>query len=393
MKTRSGLTMLTFTVLLISAFAALSTAGAAQPIKIGAIYNLTGGMASLDVPASNGAKLAAKEINDAGGVLGRPLELVMYDGKTDAATIGNAATQLVESDKAVIMIGFTDSDMTLAAAPIAAKAGIVFLTSGATSPRLPEQVPEYLYMACFGDNVQAAAGAEYAYNTLKARTSYLLIDKGMEYTLGLGKYFKERFIELGGKIVLEDTYQTGDTDYSAQITKLKRLGTMPDILYIAAGPDEVGVIVKQFREAGLEKPIFGGDGDDTPLLVQIAGKGADNTYFSTHSLMDAELGTEAVKKFITAYQAEYGHPPENAFAGLGYDTVKLLADAIARAGSDDPKAIREALQKTTNLQGVTGVITYQPGSRIPQKGVTMILVKDGKFTLAAEVVPQKVPAP
>ena len=393
MKTRSGLTMLTFTVLLISAFAALSTAGAAQPIKIGAIYNLTGGMASLDVPASNGAKLAAKEINDAGGVLGRPLELVMYDGKTDAATIGNAATQLVESDKAVIMIGFTDSDMTLAAAPIAAKAGIVFLTSGATSPRLPEQVPEYLYMACFGDNVQAAAGAEYAYNTLKARTSYLLIDKGMEYTLGLGKYFKERFIELGGKIVLEDTYQTGDTDYSAQITKLKRLGTMPDILYIAAGPDEVGVIVKQFREAGLEKPIFGGDGDDTPLLVQIAGKGADNTYFSTHSLMDAELGTEAVKKFITAYQAEYGHPPENAFAGLGYDTVKLLADAIARAGSDDPKAIREALQKTTNLQGVTGVITYQPGSRIPQKGVTIILVKDGKFTLAAEVVPQKVPAP
>jgi branched-chain amino acid transport system substrate-binding protein len=393
MKTRSRLTMLTFIVLLISAFAMVSTAGAAQPIKIGAIYNLTGGMASLDVPASNGAKLAAKEINAAGGVLGRPLELVMYDGKTDAATIGNAATQLVESDKVAIMIGFTDSDMTLAAAPIAAKAGIVFLTSGATSPRLPEQVPEYLYMACFGDNVQAAAGAEYAYNTLNARTSYLLIDKGMEYTLGLGKYFKERFTELGGKIVLEDTYQTGDTDYSAQITKLKRLGTMPDILYIAAGPDEVGVIVKQFREAGLEKPIFGGDGDDTPLLVQIAGKGADNTYFSTHSLMDPQLGTEAVKKFIAAYQAEYGNPPENAFAGLGYDTVKLVAAAVTHAKSDDPKAIREALQETKNLHGVTGVISYQPGSRIPQKGVTIILVKDGKFTLAAEVVPQSVPAP
>jgi len=370
-----------------------ATPTAAPPIKIGAVYNLTGGMASLDVPASNGAKLAVKEINAAGGILGRQLQLVMYDGKTDAATIGNAATQLVESDKAVIMIGFTDSDMTLAAAPIAAKAGIVFLTSGATSPRLPDQVPDYLYMACFGDNVQAAAGAEYAYNTLKAKTSYLLIDKGMEYTLGLGKYFKERFIELGGKIVLEDTYQTGDKDYSAQITKLKKLSTMPDILYIAAGPDEVGVIVKQFRDAGLDKPIFGGDGDDTPLLVQIAGKGANNVYFSTHSLMDAQLGTDAVKKFIAAYKAEYKIDPENAFAGLGYDTVKLLADAIKRAGSDNPKAIREALQKTTNLPGVTGVITFQPGSRIPQKGVTMILVKDGKFTLAAEVVPQKVPAP
>jgi len=366
---------------------------AAEPIKIGAIYNLTGAQASLDAPSANGAKLAVKEINEAGGVLGRKLDLVLYDGKTDAATIGNAATQLVESDKVVAMLGFSDTDMTLAAAPIAAKAGIVFVTSGATSPKLPDQVPDYLYMACFGDNVQAAAGAEYAYNTLKAKTTYLMIDKGMEYTLLLGKYFKERYTELGGKIVLEDTYQTGDKDFSAQITKLKALGTMPDMLYIASGPDDVGTIVKQFRDAGIDKPIVGGDGYDTPLLVQIAGKGAENTYFTTHSLMDAQLGTDAVKKFIAAYQAEYKTPPENAFAGLGYDTVKLLADAIQRAGSADPKAIREALGKTKDLKGVTGAITFQPGSRIPQKGVTIILVKDGKFTLAAEVVPQKVPAP
>jgi branched-chain amino acid transport system substrate-binding protein len=364
-----------------------------EPIKIGAIYNLTGGMASLDVPSANGAKLAVKEINDAGGVLGRTIDLIVYDGKTDAATIGNAATQLVETDKVKVMIGFSDTDMTLAAAPIAAKAGIVFVTSGATSPRLPDQVPDYLFLAAFGDNVQAAAGAEYSYNTLNARTAYLLYDKGMEYTLGLAKYFKERFTEMGGQIVLEDTYQTGDKDYSAQITKLKGMGTLPDIVYISSGPDEIGTIVKQFRDAGVDKPIVGGDGYDTPLLVEIAGPAADNTYFTTHSLMDAQLGTDAVKKFIAAYQAEYGNPPENAFAGLGYDTVKLLADAIKRAGSDDSTAIRDALQTTKDLPGVTGVITYQPGQRVPQKGVTVILVKDGKFTLAGEVVPQKVPAP
>jgi branched-chain amino acid transport system substrate-binding protein len=370
-----------------------TAAPAAGPIKIGAIYNLTGAQASLDSPSANGAKLAVKEINDAGGVLGSKLELVLYDGKTDAATIGNAATQLAESDKVVTMLGFSDTDMVLAAAPIAAKAGIPFITSGATSPKLPDQVPDYLFMACFGDNVQAAAGAEYAYNTLKAKTTYLLIDKGMEYTLLLGKYFKERFTELGGQIVLEDTYQTGDKDFSAQITKVKALGTMPDMLYIASGPDDVGTIVKQFRDAGIDKPIVGGDGYDTPLLVQIAGKGAENTYFTTHSLMDAQLGTDAVKKFISAYQAEFKNPPENAFAGLGYDAVKLVADAIKRAGSADPKAIRDALQNTKDLPGVTGTITFQPGSRIPQKGVTIILVKDGKFTLAAEVVPQKVPKP
>lgn len=391
---RGSLGALVVLILLASACAAGPAAQqGGAPIKIGALYNLTGGMASLDVPSANGAKLAAKEINDAGGVLGRKIDLVMYDGKTDPATIGNAATQLVESDKVKAMLGFSDTDMTLAAAPIAAKAGIPFVTSGATSPRLPDQVPTYLYLACFGDNVQAAAAAEFSFNDLKAKTAYLLVDKGTEYTLGLGKYFKERFTELGGQVVLEDTYQTGDKDFSAQITKLKGLATPPDIVFISSGPDDVGVVVKQFRDAGIDKPIVGGDGYDTPLLVQIAGKGAENVYFTTHSLMDPQLGTDPVKKFMTAYQAEYKTPPENAFAALGYDTVKLIADAIKRAGSDDPKAILTALGQTKDFPGVTGSITFQPGSRIPQKGVTVILVKDGKFTLAKEVVPQKVPAP
>ena len=391
MKTRLLFTLIIALTLLTSACGGPTSKG--TPIKIGMIYNMTGAQASLDVPSANGAKLAVKEINAAGGILGRQLELVSYDGKTDAATIGNAATQLTETDKVVAMFGFSDTDMVMAAAPIAAKAGIVFVTSGATSPKLPDQVPDYLFMACFGDNVQAAAGAEFASKKLNAKTAYLLIDKGMEYTLLLGKYFKERFAELGGSIVLEDTYQTGDKDFSAQITKLKGLGSLPDTLFISSGPDDVGTIVKQFRDAGVDKPIFGGDGYDTPLLIQIAGKGAENVYFTTHSLMDPQLGTDAVKSFITAYQAEYKTPPENAFAGLGYDTVKLIADAIKRAGSSDPKAIRDALQNTKNLPGVTGAITYQPGSRIPQKGVAIILVKDGKFTLAAELVPEKVPAP
>jgi branched-chain amino acid transport system substrate-binding protein len=367
--------------------------GGGNAIKVGMIYNMTGAQASLDAPSANGAKLAAKEINAAGGVLGKKIELVAYDGKTDAATIANSATQLTGSDKVVAMFGFSDSDMTMAAAPIAAKAGIVFVTSGATSPKLPEQVPDYLYLACFGDNVQAAAAAEYSAKSLKAKSVYMLVDKGMEYTLLLGKYFKERFVELGGKAVLEDTYQTGDKDFSAQITKLKGLKAKPDILFISAGPDDIGTIVKQVRDAGVKTPIMGGDGYDTPLLVEVAGAGAENVYFSTHSLMDASLGTDAVKKFIAAYQAEYKTAPENAFAGLGYDTMKLIADAIKRAGSADAKKLKDALAGTANLAGVTGSITYQPGSRIPQKGVTIVLVKDGKFTLAQEVVPEKVPNP
>ncbi len=364
-----------------------------EPIKIGVIYNVTGGQASLDVPSYNGAKLAAAEINAAGGVLGRQIQIVFYDGKSDATTIGNAATQLVESDKVVAMMGFSDSDMTLAAAPIAAKAGIVFVTSGATSPKLPDQVPDYLFLACFGDNVQAAAGAEYAYNTLQFKTVYLLTDQGTEYTKLLSKYFKERYTELGGQVVLEDSYQTGDKDFSAEITKLKGAATPPDFLYIAAQPDDIGTIVKQFRDSGIEKAIMGGDGYDTPLLVQIPGPGATNVYFTTHSLMDANLGTDAIKQFMANYTKAYGNPPENAFAALGYDTMRLIVDAIKRANSTDPKAIKDALAATKDFPGITGQLTYQPGSRVPQKGVAMILVKDQKLTLAAEVVPTKIPAP
>jgi branched-chain amino acid transport system substrate-binding protein len=156
MKTMSLVTLLIAVVLLVGACVAPpptaapaqpTAAPAAGPIKIGAIYNLTGAQAPLDVPSANGARLAIKEINAAGGVLGRPVELLLYDGKTAAATIGNAATQLTESDKVVAMLGFSDSDQTLAAAPIAAKAGVAFVTSGATSPKLPGQVPDYLYMA------------------------------------------------------------------------------------------------------------------------------------------------------------------------------------------------------------------------------------------------------
>jgi branched-chain amino acid transport system substrate-binding protein len=389
MKTRLAIVLVAAAVLVLIG---CGGKGGGNTIKIGMLYNMTGAQASLDAPSANGANLAAKELNAAGGVLGKQIQLVAFDGKTDAATIGTAATQLAQTDKVVAMFGFSDSDMVMAAAPTAAKAGVVFVTSGATSPKLPDQVPDYLFLACFGDNVQAAAGAEYAAATLKSKSVYLLIDKGMEYTLLLGKYFKERFVELGGTVILEDNYQTGDKDFSAQITKLKGQKVKPDILFISAGPDDIGTIVKQFRDAGVKSPIMGGDGYDTPLLVQVAGKGAENVYFTTHSLMDANIGTDAVKKFIAAYQAEFKAPPENAFAGLGYDTVKLLADAIKRAGSADPKAIRKALSETKDLAGVTGAITFA-GSRIPQKGVTVILVKGGAFTLAQEVVPQKVPSP
>jgi len=231
-----------------------------------------------------------------------------------------------------------------------------------------------IYVHSFGDNVQAAAGAEYALKTF-GPNAYLLWDKGVEYTTLLGAYFKSRFTEAGGTIVLEDSYDDKATDFSAQIAKMKALSPAPDFYYIAAMPYNIGPLVKQMRDAGITGPIVGGDGYDTPDLVSVAGAAADNVLFSTHALMDAAGGTDGIKKFMAAYNTEYGHDPENAFAALGYDTVYLLADAIKRAGSMDSKALNEAIGSTKDFPGITGLITYANGAHVPQKGVTLIEVK------------------
>jgi len=367
------------------------TALAQGTIKIGGAFNLTGALASLDVPAANGAKLAVKEINAAGGVLGQQLELVVYDGKTDPATITNIATQLISGDKVVAITGFTDSDSALALGPIAQRAKVPFVTAGATSPLLPSQIGDYMFLEPFGDNVQAAVGAEFAMKNF-GMSAYLLFDKATEYTNLLAGYFKDAFAHGGGTVLLEDSYSSGDTSFSAQITKLKALSTQPDFLYISAMPDDIGTIVKQVRQAGIDLPIVGGDGYDTPLLIQVGGAAANDVYFTTHALMTMD-STPAVQKFIQAYNADYGSDPENAFAALGYDSVYLIADAIKRAGAADPVKVRDALQATKDLPGVSGAITYADDQRVPQKQVTVIGVKDQQLYLAAQAAPSYVPAP
>lgn len=367
------------------------SAADATTINIGGGFALTGAESALDLPAANGAQLAAKEINAAGGVLGKQLNLIVHDTKYDMSVTAQVAKQFVEQDGVVAVIGFTDTDSVLASGPTIMQAKLPFVTAGATSPKIPSQVGELMFLACFGDNVQAAVGAEYAFKNFGPK-GYLLWDKGVEYTTLLGSYFKARFTELGGELLLEDSYEDATTDFSAQIAKVKALPTPPDFYYIAAMPYNVGPVVKQFRDAGLTGPIVGGDGYDTPDILSVAGAAANGVWFTTHALMDKDGGTDGIKKFMAAYNAEYGHDPENAFAALGYDAMYLMADAIKRAGSAEPAAIAKAIKETKDFPGITGQITFGD-SNIPQKGVTLIKIDNNKFTLGAEVVPEKVPAP
>jgi len=368
------------------------TTAAGGTIKIGGGFALTGDESALDLPAANGAKLAVKQINAAGGVNGSQIDFIVHDSQYKMDVTAQTAKQFVEQDKVPLFIGYTDTDSVLASGPTFQNAKIPFITVGATSPKIPSQVGDMMFLACFGDNVQAAVGAEYSYKTF-GHNAYFLWDKGVEYTTLLGQYFKTRFTELGGKIALEDSYDDKATDFSSQITKIKALNPQPDFYYVAAMPYNIGPLVKQFRDAGITGPIVGGDGYDTPDLVSVAGAAADNVFFTTHALMDATGGTEGIKKFIGDYNKEYGHDPENAFAALGYDTVFLLVDAIKRAGSTDSAAVKSAIESTKDFKGITGAITFSADSHVPQKGVTVISIKGGKFTLGAEVVPEKVPAP
>ena len=377
---------LTLLLCLLFSLAPFGRALAAEPIKIGGMYNVTGGMSSIDAPGLNGMKLAAKQINEAGGLLGRPVEIVAIDGKTDQTAVTNAVSEMINVHKVVAIGGLNDSTYALAAGPIAQAAGIPFVTAGATLPTLPEQIGDYFFMTPFGDDAQAYAIAEFAVNDLKAKTAWLLVDQAYDFTTALAAFFKERFTALGGEIVLEDKYQSGDTDFSAQIARLKALSPQPDVLFVSAIPNEAGITTKQIREAGLTQPILSGDGFDTPLIGEVAGENADDVYYSTHASLDNP--DPKVQNFVKAYKEEYGVAPENAFAALGYDMMMQMADAIKRAGSVDPKAIRDALAETKDFQGVTGVISYESGKRVPNKSVTIIRVQDGVYSFVKEITPQ-----
>jgi branched-chain amino acid transport system substrate-binding protein len=360
-------------------------AASGETIKIGALYGVTGGMSSIDEPGLNGFKLAAKQINAAGGINGQQVEVIAIDGKSDNTATTSAATELIEVHQVVAIGGVNDSTLALASGPIAQAAGIPFVTAGATLPTLPEQIGDFFFMAPFGDDVQAFAIADYALNELQGKTAYLLVDQAYDFTTTLAKFFKQRWEEKGGTIVLEDIYNSGDTDFSAQIARLKEQNPAPDVMFFSAIPNEAGILVKQFREAGVAAPILSGDGFDTSLIGEVAGENADDVYFSTHASL--ANNAEIVTKFVADYTAEYGKAPENAFAALGYDTMNLIGAALKAAGSSDPKAIRDALAATKDFKAVTGTITYPEGSRKPNKSVTIINVQDGVYAFKAEVTP------
>jgi branched-chain amino acid transport system substrate-binding protein len=364
------------------------TADEPVPVEIGAVYNLSGSQAELDIVSSNGALLAVDQMNQKKGVLGRPVRLVIADGESKPTVVKKKTVELLKKNPAVsALMGLSDTDMVLASAPVAAGKGILFLTSGATSPILPLQVPEYLYLACFGDNVQAAAGAEWAYQYLSARSATVLFNSSQSYTRLLQGYFRTRFKELGGRIVSTENY-TPDTMSQA----IQRLPKAVDLIFFSAMPEEAPRGVKLLRQMGYSAPILGGDGFDLEDLWQ-KHPNLGNVFFTTHAYLGANNPDPQVVAFRKAYVRAYPGSKPNAFAALGYDAANLLMAAIAEAGSSDPGDVRRALSGIRRFQGVTGTISYPSGSRIPSKSVTILQIEHGQRKLVRNLLPASVPPP
>jgi branched-chain amino acid transport system substrate-binding protein len=312
--------------------------------------------------------------------------IVAADSRSRPRAVARAVKRLIEHRRVVALGGLNDSTLALAAGPVAQRAHIPFVTAGATLPTLPERVGNNLFMAAFGDDAQAHAVADVARDDLRAGSAFLLVDRGADFTRALARFFRQRFVARGGAIAGTRTYPSGETDFSEEMAQIRAIQPPPDVLFFSGLPSEAGPLVGQARPAGLTQPILSGDGFDTPLIGEEAGALADDVFYSTHVALDSSASR--VRRFAAAYRKRFGRRPENAFAALGYDTMRLIADAVRRARSAKPRAIRRALAATRRFPMVTGTLSYARGRRIPVKPVAVLRVEDGRPSLFRNVTPR-----
>ena len=360
-------------------------APASNEIKIGGNFELTGGIANFGKQTVNGIQMAFKEINAAGGVNGKQLKLILADNKSEPAEATNAVTKLITQDKVVAVLGPVASSNVLATLQVAQDSKIPVLTATGTNEKITVdggKVRPFAFRGCFIDPFQGKVMANFASNTVKAKTAVIYVDQSSDYSKGLKQSFEETFVKNGGKVLSTEAFLQKDQDIKATLTKIKALN--PEVIFIPAYYEEVGKIVKQARELGINIPLLGTDGWDDPKVVEIAGaKSLNNTYFSNHySSQDTD---PAVVKFVAAYKKEYNQEP-SALAALGYDSGLMIADAIKRAGSMEGVKIAEALAKTKDLKVSTGILTIDANHN-PVKSAVVIEMKDGKQTFKTKVNP------
>jgi branched-chain amino acid transport system substrate-binding protein len=344
----------------------------ADAIAVGHVASMTGDTATFGRSADQGMRMAIEELNAAGGVLGKKLELLTEDDRSVTEEARTAAQKLIQRDHVVALLGEVASSRSLAAAPEAQRAKVPMISPGSTNPKVTE-VGDYVFRACFIDPFQGAVMARFALNELHARRLAILFDFKQDYSVGLADFFRDTVKKSGGEIVADERYTSGDIEFRAQLTTIRAAN--PDAIFVPGYYTELGLIAKQARELGINVPLLGGDGWDSEKTLEIGGDAVEGYYFSTHYAADSD--DPHVQEFVKRFQAEYGATPD-AMAALGYDTAGILADALARAGTTDGEKLRDAIAATQGFAGVTGKISID-ANRNARKDAVVLQIKGGKF--------------
>jgi len=361
-------------------FTACGKKADSNEILIGEFGALTGPIATFGQNTHKGVMMAVDEINAAGGVLGKQIRLLVEDDQGKPEEALTAVTKLISKDRVVALIGEFASSNSLAAAPFAQQSRIPMLSHGSTNPKVT-QVGDYIFRACFIDPFQGEVMAKFASASLGLKRVAILRDIKSDYSVGLADYFTRSFTAAGGQIVADESYSAGDKDFNAQLTSIRQKN--PDAIFIPGYYTEIGLIARQTRRLGIQAVLLGGDGWDSEKLWEIGGDALNGSFFSNHYSVDNP--DPAIQAFVEKFRERHGHAPD-ALAALGYDATRMLVAAIARAGSDDPKAIRDALAATRDFPGITGVITLNE-NRDAVKSAVVLEVRDGKFLYKETVDP------
>jgi branched-chain amino acid transport system substrate-binding protein len=354
-----------------SLLSACQTQGSSgDKVRIGVFMSTTGSTANFGISSVNGIKMAADEINAAGGINGKQVELLVQDDRSDASEAATIVTKFVTQDQVNAVIGEVASSRSIAAAPIAQNAKIPMLTPSSTNPEVTKK-GDFIFRSCFIDPYQGAAIAQFAAKTLGAKSAAIMVDRKNDYSTGLEKVISEVFTRFGGKIVATQSYQEGDQDFNAQLTSLK--GSNPEVIFVPGYYNDVGLVAKQARDKGITVPLIGGDGWDSEQLYKIGGTALNGSYFTNHySPFDTD---PRVVKFVSDYKKRYNSTPD-ALAATAYDAANIMFDAIKRSKSLSGPDIRDALAATNAFPGVTGTVTFNQ-QRDAVKPIVMIEIKDG----------------
>jgi branched-chain amino acid transport system substrate-binding protein len=358
--------------------AASMAAGASrmeEVVRIGHYGSLTGSEATFGQSTDNGIKLAIKEINAAGGLNGKKVELITYDTKGDSSEAGKAVTRLITNDKVAAVLGEVASSLSLAGGAVCQQYKTPMITPSSTNPAVTRG-RDYVFRVCFTDDFQAYGCAKFIRENLKLTKAAVLYDQKQAYSKGLRDFFTKSFVDMGGKIVLDQAYSGGDTDYSAQLNAIKTSGA--EIVFVPGYYTDGANVAIQARRAGVTIPLIGGDGWDSEQLGKIAGDAIVGCYFSNHSAPDQP----SMANFITKYKAEHSGQTPDALAGLGYDAANLLFDAMKRAKGTTGKDIRDALAASKDFQGVSGAITIDKNRNASKALVIVQMKKDAQGNIA-----------